>query len=166
MQIELMAFIIQIVLFIVTSILGYWILMREKSVVLATIDVKIQTAIDEVSTALETVFQSPVIKRSLSHMANMGGEAMQDKAISNKMALDMLNSPKFEGLKMAVKLGLNVDIDEYIEEHGAERTLQSAIALGNQAGIDVMGLLTGGLNGANLAVGSEADGGNYYLGGR
>lgn len=163
MQIELMALGVQVVLFIVTSILGYRILMREKRDVLAMIDVKIQTAIDEVGTALQEVFQSPVIKRSLTHMANMGGDAMQNKSIMNKMALDVLDGPKLQALKAAAKMGLNIDVDQYIEENGAIETLQAAQGLGELVGIDVTKLLGGGLNGANLAVGSEANGTNYYL---
>jgi len=163
MQIELMAFGIQIIFFIVTSILGYRILMREKRDVLASIDGKIQEAIDGVGEALQDVFESPVIKRSLTHMANMGGDAMQNKSIMNKMALDVLDGPKLQALKAAAKMGLNIDVDQYIEENGAIETLQAAQGLGELVGIDVARVLGGGLNGANLSVGHEANGINYYL---
>lgn len=164
MQNELLAAGVQVIIFPVTLILGLLVYRREKRNILATIDDKIQMAIDQVGEALGLIFEKPIVKASMTNLGKLGGSAMQDKAVTNKMALDILSSPKFEGLKMAAKIGLNIDIDQYIEENGAERTLQSAIALGNQAGIDVMGLLVGGLDGANLAVGSETNGINYYLG--
>lgn len=167
MQSELVTVTVQVGLFLITSILGLLIYKREKRAILAYIekfvDSKIQAAIDDVGGVLGQIFEKPIVKASMTNLGKMGGAAMQNKAISNQMAIDVLNSPKFEGLKMAAKMGLNIDIDQYIEEHGAERTLQSAIGLGDQLGIDIMGLLAGGLNGANLSVGHEANGINYYL---
>lgn len=164
MQSEFIALGIQVGLFLITSILGYKILMKEKGDVLAQIDVKIQDAIDGVGEALNEVFARPVVKASMTQLGKQGGAAMQNKALINKMATDVLDGPKFAGLKMAAKMGLNIDIDEYIEENGAVATLQAAQSLGQLVGIDVTQALAGGLNGANLAVGSEANGINYYLG--
>ena len=165
MQVELMALGVQVGLFVITSILGYRILMREKREILASIDDKIQMAIDDVGEALQEVFAQPIVKASMTNLGKMGGAAMKHKAISNKMALDILASPKMSALKMAAKMGLGIDIDQYIEENGAIETLGAANELGQLVGIDVMSIITGGLNGANLAVGPEANGGYHLPGG-
>jgi len=157
-----------IAIYLITSLIGYKIIMREKRVILAQIDVKIQQAVDGVGEAigvvLEQIFEKPVVKASMTNLGKLGGAAMQNKSIINKMATDVLDGPKFAGLKMAAKMGLNIDIDQYIEENGAVATLQAAQSLGQMVGIDVTQLMAGGLNGANLAVGPEANGVNYYLG--
>lgn len=164
MQSDLMTSALPIVIYLITSLIGYKIVMREKKLILASIDVKIQTAIDEVGEALGAIFEKPIVKASMTNIGNLGGAAMQNKAIINKMATDVLDSSKFAGLKLIAKQVLNIDIDEYIEENGAAATLEAAQSLGELAGIDVLKVLTDGLNGANLAVGSEANGINYYLG--
>ena len=164
MQTDMMALVLPIVFYLITSLVGYKIIMREKRVILAAIDVKIQTAIDEVGDALGQIFEKPIVKASMTNLGKMGGAAMQNKSIINKMATDVLDSSKFAGLKMVAKQVLNIDIDEYIEENGAAATLEAAQSLGELAGIDVLKVLTDGLDGANLAVGPEANGLNYYLG--
>jgi len=167
-QSELMTVTVQVGLFLITSILGLLIYRREKREVLAHmekfVDSRIQVAIDDIGGVLGQIFEKPIVKASMTNLGKMGGEAMQNKAIINKMATDVLDGPKFAALKMAAKMGLNVDIDQYIEENGAVATLQAAQSLGQMVGIDVSQLMAGGLNGANLAVGPEANGVNYYLG--
>ena len=163
MQIDMVALAIPILLYLVTSLVGWKLIMREKRDLLASIDVKIQEAIDGVADALGQIFEKPIVKASMTNLGKMGGAAMQQKSIMNKMALDVLDGPKLQALKVAAKMGLNIDVDQYIEENGALETLQAAQGLGELVGIDVSKLLGGGLNGANLAVGPEANGINYYL---
>lgn len=167
MQSEVLALGIQVAIFVVTSILGYRILMREKREILAHVetfvDSRIQAGIDDVGEALGQIFEKPIVKASMTNIGKLGGAAMQNKALINRMATDVLDGPKFAGLKMAAKMGLNIDIDEYIEENGAVATLQAAQSLGALIGIDVTKIMNDGLNGANLAVGPEANGTNYYL---
>lgn len=167
MQTEFIAVGIQVAIFIVTSILGYKVLMREKRDILVHVetfvDSRIQAGIDDVGEVLGQIFEKPIVKRAMTDLGAKGGAAMQNKALINRMATDVLDGPKFAGLKMAAKMGLNIDLDQYIEENGAVATLQAAQSLGQLVGIDITQALAGGLNGANLAMGSEANGVNYYL---
>ncbi|GAI29261.1 unnamed protein product, partial [marine sediment metagenome] len=93
----------------------------------------------------------------------MSGKARGDNAMIDKIATDVLNGPKLTAIKAAAKMGLGIDIDSYIEEDGAVKTLENIQGLAGLLGIDIGSILQGGLNGANLAVGSEANGINYYL---
>lgn len=152
---------VQVGLFLITSLGGLLLYRREKRAILASIDERIQTAINDVAEALGLIFEKPIVKASMTNLGKMGGAAMQNKSIINKMAMDVLDGPKFSGMKMAAKMGLNIDIDQYIEENGAVATLQAAQSLGQMLGVDVSQLMSGGLNGANLSVGPESD--NPYL---
>ena len=145
----------------ITSIIGVLIYRREKRAILAAIDDKIQMAIDDVGDTLQAVFK-PVVKASMTQIGKQGGAAMKHKAITTQMATDILSSPKVNALKMAAKMGLGIDVDAYIEENGAIQTFGAAQELAALAGVDLMAILAGGLDGANLSVGPEANG-NYLL---
>lgn len=161
MQIDMMTLGIQFALYVIISIAGYLVIMREKRIILASIDGKIQMAIDQVGEVLSEIFEKPVVKASMTNLGKQGGAAMQQKAIMNKMAMDYLDGPKIAGMKMIAKEALNIDIDQYIEEHGAIQTFQAAQQLGQLAGVDVMKFMGGG---PNLSVGAEANGNHPYLG--
>ena len=163
MQSELLTVGVQVAIFVVTSILGLLVYRREKRCILAAIDSKIQMAIDNVGEALHEVFAQPIVKGAMTTLGKQGGAAMQHKAITNKMALDVLASPKMSALKLLAKTTLNIDVDQYIEENGAVQTLGAAQELAGLVGVDLNQLMAGGLNGANLAVGHEANGNNYHL---
>ncbi|GAG72221.1 unnamed protein product [marine sediment metagenome] len=161
MQSEILTIGVQVGLFSITSLLGILFYRREKRAILASIDERIQGAIDGVGEALNEVFAKPVVKGAMTNLGKMGGAAMQNKSLMNKMAMDVLSGPKLQGLKMIAKQALNIDVDEYIEENGPIATLQAAQGIGDLVGIDVMAVLSGSLNGANLSVGAESD--NPYL---
>jgi len=152
---------IPLVFYVVTSVIGYRLLIKK-------FDQRIQMAIDNVADALGAVFTDDkrLAKQAMSLIRKTGVETENKRDIINNMAMNILDGPKFAAIKAAAKMGLNIDIDEYIEENGAVETLQAAQSLGQMVGIDVNQLMAGGLNGANLAVGSEANGVNYYLGAR
>lgn len=161
MQTEILTLGVQVALFVITSILGYRILMKEKREILAHVegfvDSRIQTGIDEVGEVLGQIFEKPIVKASMTNLGKLGGAAMRDKSLINKMATDVLDGPKFAGMKMLAKQALNIDIDQYIEENGAVATLQAAQSLGQLVGVDISQVMSGGLNGANLSVGPESD---------
>lgn len=166
MQTEFVAMGIQIAFFLITSLIGYRFYKKEKRGILVTIDEKIQGAIDGVGNSvneyIEAILEKPIVKASMTNLGQKGGAAMQQKSIVNKMAMDVLDSGKFAGVKLLAKTALNIDLDQYIEENGAVATLQAAQSLGEMVGVDVTQLVAGGgLNGANLSVGAEAD--NPYL---
>lgn len=149
---------------LVTSGIGYYLLNRRFNLTLALIDVRIQDAIDQVFSALGEIFEKPLVKGSMKVLSEKGHITQSNNALVNRMATDVLDGPKFAGIKLLAKQALNIDVDEYIEENGAVATLQAAQSLGQLVGIDITQALASGLNGANLAVGSEANGVNYYLG--
>ncbi|GAG75516.1 unnamed protein product, partial [marine sediment metagenome] len=57
--------------------------------------------------------------------------------------------------------GLGFDIEGYIAEHGAIKTLSAAKQLGSLVGIDIMNIDLGSLAGSG---GSQQQGGNPYIG--
>lgn len=123
---------------------------------------KLQMAIDSISDILIQVFEKPAVSRAMSVIGKEGGAARTRTAVGNHIATDILNSPKFAGLKMAASaLGMNVD--QYIDEHGAVETLEGIQGLGDMFGFNVQSLLSGEVNLGNLAVGHEANGRNPYL---
>lgn len=162
MQSDIVTIGVQVGLFLITSLGGLLLYKREKRSILASVDDRIQNAIDGVSEVLIQIFEKPVVKASMTQLGKKGGAAMQQKSLVNKMAMDVLDGPKFAGLKMGAKTLLNIDVDQYIEENGAVATLQAAQSLGQMVGIDVTQLMSGGMNGANLSVGHEAND-NPYL---
>lgn len=162
MQTEFLALGIQAGLILITSFLGYKILMKEKREILAHVeefvDSRIQTGIDDVGEVLGQIFEKPIVKASMTNLGKMGGAAMQNKSLVNKMATDVLDSGKFAGMKMLAKQMLNIDIDQYIEENGAVATLNAAQSLSQMVtGKDLTQVLGDGLNGATLSVGPESD---------
>ncbi len=153
---ELLTIAIPLVVYIITSIIGYRLLLK-------TMDERIQMAIDGVGEALGEIFEKPLVKQSMSMLGQASGKARGDSVMMDKIATDILSGPKFAGLKTAAKIGLGIDIDQYIEEDGAVKTLENMQGLASLVGIDIGQVMAGGLNGANLSMGSEANGVNYYL---
>jgi len=154
---EILTIAIPVVVYIITSILGYRLLLK-------TMDERIQMAIDGVGEALGEIFEKPLVKQSMSMLGQASGKVRGDNAMMDKIATDILDGPKLKAIKAAAKIGLGIDIDSYIEEDGAVKTLENLQGLASLIGFDIGQVMAGGLNGANLAVGPEANGINYYLG--
>jgi len=154
---EILTIAIPVVVYIITSILGYRLLLK-------TMDERIQMAIDGVGEALGEIFEKPLVKQAMSMLGEKSGKVRGDNAMMDKIATDILDGPKLKAIKAAAKIGLGIDIDSYIEEDGAVKTLENLQGLASLIGFDIGQVMAGGLNGANLAVGPEANGINYYLG--
>jgi len=121
---------------------------------------KLQNVLDSLGGVFSEIFEKPAVSRAMTVLGKKGGEARAETAVVGKIASDVLNGPKFAGLKMAAS-ALGLDIDSYIEEHGALATIQAMQSLGGMLGININDVLSGGMN---LAVGSEVNGGkNPYL---
>ena len=108
----------------------------------------VRGTMSEVADLLVDIFEKPAVSRAMGVLGKRSGEVRGDSAMAEQMALDIINSEKFEGLKLAAK-GIGIDLDEYIEEHGASKTIRQAISLGKMLGIDVETLISGGLSGLN-----------------
>lgn len=150
---ELLTIAIPLVVYTITSILGYRLLLK-------AIDSRIQMAIDGVGEALGEVFEKPLVKQSMSMLGQASGKVRGDNAMMNKIATDVLSGPKLQAIKAAAKMGLGIDIDSYIEEDGAVKTLENLQGLASLIGFDIGSILQ---SGPNLSVGHEANGINYYL---
>lgn len=94
------------------------------------------------------------IGESLSGLTHLGakvagqaaGTMRATKAVRNEMAEQFLSGPALSGLRMiGSQIGLN--IDEMIEEHGAEETLAGAMGILQILGINPQDLLTEGIAG-------------------
>jgi hypothetical protein len=124
------------------------------------IDEKIQLTLDEVGEQFEGILTQPTVKKAFGIIGSQGGQATAEIGLTNKIAMDVLNGPKFGGLKIAAS-ALGIDIDSYIEEHGAVNTINSITSLaGMIPGFDLGSLLQGG---GDLSVGFEANGKHPFL---
>lgn len=149
---------------VIISIISFFLGRKQLRIALATlskvIDNKIQITIDEISGVFGEIFEKPTVKKAFSIIGSQGGTANANRALTDQIALDVLNGPKMAGLKLAAS-ALGLDIDQYIEAHGAVNTIQAINSLGGMIpGMDLGSLLQGG---TNLAVGHEANGKNPYL---
>ncbi|GAI26120.1 unnamed protein product, partial [marine sediment metagenome] len=100
------------------------------------------------------------VKKAFGIIGSQGGQVTAERGLTNKIAMDVLNGPKFGGLKLAAS-AVGIDLDSYIQEHGAINTMNSISSLaGMIPGFDLGSILKGG---GNPSVGFEANGGNPYL---
>lgn len=128
------------------------------------IDEKIQRTIDDVGGMFGEIFEKPTVKKAFGIIGSQGGQATASRALTDSIAMDVLNGPKFAGLKLAAE-AFGIDIDGRIENHGAVNTLNSIQSLaGMIPGFDLGSLMQGGMD---LSVGHEANhsGKNPYRGG-
>lgn len=113
------------------------IVIRFKDEAASMIDEHMQGAIDSVGEALGELFIDPTVKKGFSLAGSLGGEAKAENAIVDSMATDMLDSPQFSAIRMGAE-AIGLDIEGYIEKHGAIKTLSAAQQLAKVAGIDIM----------------------------
>jgi len=122
----------------------------------------ISEAGNTVLNALEEVLVDPTVKKGFSLLGKLGGDAKAENLLVDSMATDMLDSPQFAAIRMGAST-LGFDLDEYIEKHGAVKTLTAANQLGKMLGIDITNIDIGKLlQGGSL---SQPAGGNPYLNG-
>lgn len=122
---------------------------------------KMQEAIDAVGGTLQELFLDPTTKKAFSILGSQGGEARAEKAVVDSMAMDLIDSPQFSAIRMGAE-ALGLDIEGYIEKHGAIKTLTAAQQLAKVAGLDIMKM---DLSSLSLPGGSGApsSGSNPYL---
>lgn len=111
--------------------------------------------IGEVAEILTSIFEKPTVKGAMSVLGKKSGEVRHDQARSDKLAMQILSSPKISGIKMIAKQTLGIDIDEMIQEEGPSDTLSSIIELGRMMGIDVMSLISENLSGSGSSSSSQ-----------
>ena len=118
-------------------------------------------AIDDVADLFGGILSEPTVKKAFSILGGKSGEARSDKAVVDSLATDILNGPKFSALKMGADL-IGVDVESYIEKHGAMGTIQGLSQIAGMLGIDINSIIGGGLQPGGQAQGSI----NPYLGGQ
>jgi len=96
--------------------------------------------------AFQEILIDPTVKKGFSLVGKLGGDAKAENMLVDSMATDMLDSPQFAAIRMgASTLGFN--LDEYIEKHGALKTLSAMQTLGRAIGIDLTNIDLGSLLG-------------------
>lgn len=136
------------------------IITRFKDEAALMIDEHMQNAIDSVGDALGELFIDPTVKKGFSLAGTLGGQAKAEGALVDEMANDMLDSPQFSAIRLAAE-GIGLDIEGYIEKHGAIKTLQAAQQLAKVAGIDLMKVDLSQLGSLAAPGGTSSD--NPYL---
>ncbi len=122
------------------------------------VDERLQTAIDTIGEAFGEILSQPTVKKAFSIIGSQGGEARAENIAVDEMAKDMLDGPQFAAIRMGAE-ALGLDIESYIEKHGAIRTISAAQQLAKMAGIDLMNIDLG-----NLSIpGPTGNGNNPYF---
>ncbi len=121
------------------------------------VDERLQTAIDTIGESIGEIFTQPTVKKAFSIIGSQGGEARAENIAVDDMAKDMLDGPQFAAIRMGAE-ALGLDIESYIEKHGAIRTISAAQQLAKLAGIDIMNIDLG-----NLSVPGPSSGGNPFF---
>lgn len=167
MSVELIAIVCQIGLTVFGGILFRYYYKREKADLIekfkdeaeSVIRDNMQGAIDSVGEALQELFIDPTVKKGFSLAGTLGGEAKAESGIIDQMAMDMLDSPQFAAARLGAE-ALGLDIEGYIEKHGALKTIKAAQQLASMAGIDLMKL---DLSNLSLPGGNQSSGTNPYF---
>lgn len=115
-----------------TFVMSLWLIRRY-------IDDTINSVTDVI---LENV-TSPMAKRAMSILGTKSGEVRGQTAMVDKIATDVLNGPKMGAIKLGAQ-ALGLDLDGYVEEHGAMQTLQAMQSVAGMLGIDINTMLAGG----------------------
>lgn len=102
----------------------------------------IDGTIDSVADIFGEVVQQPTMKSAMSIIGSKSADIRGRDAVVDKIAGDLLDGPKFAAIKIgASALGLN--LDDYVEEHGALATIQGMQSVATMLGIDMSTLLSG-----------------------
>lgn len=115
--------------------------------------------VDSIAELFAESLSQPAVSRAMGILGKKSGEVRSQSAVVDKLASDVLNGPKFSALKMGAS-AIGIDIEDYIEEHGAVGTLQGLQSIAGALGIDINSIIAGGVGEA--ASGSAGDN-NPYL---
>ena len=121
-------------LFIVNGVIGFIFYRRQ-----------LMKAMGEVADLLTNIFEKRPVKHAMSMMGKASGESKQHSAMVDDIALNVLNSPQIGKYKGMLKLA-GIDLDAMIEDEGAPATIKAIKDFGDMMGIDIMQLITQGLN--------------------
>ena len=117
--------------------------------------------VDSIGEIFSSIVTEPKVSKAFGILGKNSGEARANRATVDALAGDILNGPKFGALKVGASM-LGIDIDNYIEEHGAIGTLQALQQIAGTLGIDVNQIMAGGLT-EGLGAGPSGGERNPYL---
>jgi len=100
--------------------------------------------VDSIAELFTESLSKPAVSRAMGILGNASGESRSKSAIVDKLATDVLSGPKMSALKLGAS-AIGIDIDDYIEEHGALGTLQGLQTIAGALGIDVNSIIGGGI---------------------
>lgn len=72
--------------------------------------------------SINEMFAQPMVKRAMSFIGRKGGDALSQKNLANKVASGYIKK-NYGALKMLGEQVLGIDVDDMIEEYGAENIL-------------------------------------------
>jgi len=114
--------------------------------------------VDSIGEIFSQILEKPSVSKAMGILGKASGDARSQRAIIDDLAQDILAGPKFNALKMGASM-IGINIDEYIQEHGALATLESLQTIGKTLGIDVNDIMAGGIT----EIPSMETGRNPYL---
>ena len=116
--------------------------------------------VDSIGEMFASTISTPAVSKAMGILGKKSGESRANSAIVDQLASDVLSGPKFSAMKMGAS-ALGINIDEYIEDHGAVGTLQGLQTIAGALGIDINQIIGGGMG--ELTGGSSGGQGNPYL---
>ena len=122
---------------------------------------KLWVIVESIGEMFASTISTPAVSKAMGILGKRSGEVRRDSAVVDQLASDVLSGPKMSALKMGAS-AIGIDIDEYIEEHGAVGTLQGLQTIAGALGIDVNQIIGGGL-GEMASGGAPQGGSNPYL---
>jgi len=122
---------------------------------------RIVDIVDSVGDIFSEILTQPTVSKAFGIIGSASGKARGESALADKLATDILSGPKFGALKMGAS-ALGINIDEYIEEHGAMNTITGLQSIAGALGININDVISGGLSQMG-GTEQQSDGSNPYL---
>jgi len=98
--------------------------------------------VKNIGEGLNELLGTEVVKRGMSIIGKQGGDTKAVNAIKNKLAKGAINK-NYGMIKILAEQVVGIDVDELIEEYGAENILTAVSQLGPKLGIDISSILGG-----------------------
>lgn len=148
MSAELVAILCLFAFLVVVIIVGVVLVRREEAKWSGTIDNlkveleqkvhdNLQAAIDAFGGSFQEILGQPTIKKAFALIGSQGGEAKAQNGLVDEIATDILESPALSAARMGAE-ALGLDVEGYIEKHGALKTISAIQQFAKIAGIDLM----------------------------
>ncbi len=120
---------------------------------------RLSKTVDSFADLFSSMLTEPTVKKAFSILGGKSADAKENRAVIDSLATDILSGPKFAAYKMGASM-IGIDIDSYIQEHGALNTLQGLQSIMGALGINVNDIMAGISSGSVAAPTGEK---NPYL---